>query len=421
METKTKNNIDIDLKNNIDRANRIKLIYIMQEFSPDVGGWALNLFKELSRYMDVVVLARPYKHSIRKAYQIEYVNKYFKVVRYKAAEVKGILFPKNLIPILRREYKRDKLIVQMDEFFKPYTLQAAKWCRDHSVPYIISSRMRPRKGLARYLMLFLFRELAQDAVLRASKIIATQGDCSKTEFQKWFWLAEDSNFEIIPSGLSVREFKKNGKFKPEKDKENIILCVGRVEKIKRLDLALRAFDNLLFWQPDAELWIVGKIKREEMLRLNKLINQLRMRRYEAGKFNQQIRKVTLIKKGKNVKFFGGVENKDLPKFYSKAKLLWNTSETEGICFSFLEAMAFSLPIIAWKVGGNPGVVESGHNGWLFKFGNIHSMVIKTMRILGSDQLREGMGNNGYQKLMKEFDIKKNSKKLLNVYTDALLT
>ena len=47
----------------------------MQEFSPDVGGWAMHLFSELSKFIDVTVLAQPYKHSIKEAKDVEIIHR----------------------------------------------------------------------------------------------------------------------------------------------------------------------------------------------------------------------------------------------------------------------------------------------------------------------------------------------------------
>ena len=379
---------------------RIKLIYIMQEFSPDVGGWAMHLFRELSKYIDVVVLAQPYTHSIKKSKSIEIINSHFKVIRYQGYRLKGMIYPTDLKSILELE-RADNCIVQCDEFFKFYTIQAAKFCRDAEpvIPFIISSRMRYRKGLVREFGIVFFRELAQDAVLRTYKIIATQGICSKDEFKRWFSLKQDSDFEIIPSGIDIQEFKRD--YIEEKDKKDIILYVGRVYPIKRMDLALKVFKKILYHKPKAELWIVGKEDDNELIKLNSLMKRLE------------------FEHGREVKFFGGVDNEDLHEYYSKAKVLINTSETEGICFSFLEGMSFKLPIVTWDVGGNSGVVHPGYNGFLNPFGEINHMALDIVKLLNNDNLRKELGENGFKLLKKEFDIKINAKKLLKVYEGAV--
>jgi glycosyltransferase involved in cell wall biosynthesis len=128
-----------------------------------------------------------------------------------------------------------------------------------------------------------------------------------------------------------------------------------------------------------------------------------------------------LTKGDKVKFFGGLENKDLPKIYSQATVFVNTSENEGICFSFLEAMAFKIPILAWDVGGNSTVIENEVTGYLYDFGDIERMSIGILKLVSKRHidLRKKMGIMAFNKLKKEFDIKKNVQKLLRVYQEAL--
>jgi glycosyltransferase involved in cell wall biosynthesis len=374
---------------------RIKLIYIMQEFSPDVGGWGMHLFSELSKFVDVTVLAQPYKHSIKQAKDLEVINEHFKIIRYKGYELRGMVYPVDLKSLLELE-KTDNCIVQMDEFFKFYTIQAAKWCKKKGIPYIISSRMRPRPGVLRDAAMILFKDLADEAVAGAYKIIATQGKVSKDEFLRWYPLKKDSDFVIIPSGINLDRINKRNSFN-----KKIILNVARVYPIKRIDLLLEIFTKVLKSHKDVELWIVGKEEDKELLKLTKIMKRLGLNH------------------GEQVKFFGGVPNKELDIFYSQASIFANTSETEGICFSFLEAMSFELPIVAWDVGGNSGVVENTKTGFIIPFGDTEAFASRLSQLLGDDDLRKKIGSAAYKKLKEEFDIKVNVQKLLKVYRGAL--
>ena len=147
--------------------------------------------------------------------------------------------------------------------------------------------------------------------------------------------------------------------------------------------------------------IIGKEDDDELLKLTKVMKKLG------------------LKHGKEVKFFGGVPNKELYKYYSQAKVFVNTSETEGICFSFLEAMAFKLPIVTWDVGGNSGVIENEKTGFIVPFKDIEDFSTKLSKLLGDENLRKKMGNAAYIKLQKEFNIKTNVQRLLKVYKEAL--
>lgn len=66
------------------------------------------------------------------------------------------------------------------------------------------------------------------------------------------------------------------------------------------------------------------------------------------------------------RFMGQTANADVLKFYKEnsVDVLVNTSETEGLPVSMMEAMSYGIPVIATNVGGVAEIVEHNHNGLL---------------------------------------------------------
>ena len=60
---------------------------------------------------------------------------------------------------------------------------------------------------------------------------------------------------------------------------------------------------------------------------------------------------------------------DVPKILQALDGFVLNSDTEGLSYAVLEAMACSLPIIATEVGANPELIENGVHGWLYAVGN----------------------------------------------------
>ena len=56
----------------------------------------------------------------------------------------------------------------------------------------------------------------------------------------------------------------------------------------------------------------------------------------------------------------------MPPFYHSLDLYLNTSVHEGIPMSILEAMAYSLPVVAPDVGGISEVVSNSEDGYLIE-------------------------------------------------------
>ena len=65
-------------------------------------------------------------------------------------------------------------------------------------------------------------------------------------------------------------------------------------------------------------------------------------------------------------FPGSVKNEDLMKYYRKYPVDWfvNTSSSEGLPVSIMEAASFGIPVIATDVGGTSEIVRRGETGFL---------------------------------------------------------
>ena len=78
----------------------------------------------------------------------------------------------------------------------------------------------------------------------------------------------------------------------------------------------------------------------------------------------------LLDEKKNVEYIfkGKVDKEDILKYYADnhIDLFVNTSESEGIPVSIMEAMSFGIPVVATDVGGTCEIVKTGENGHLLE-------------------------------------------------------
>lgn len=65
-------------------------------------------------------------------------------------------------------------------------------------------------------------------------------------------------------------------------------------------------------------------------------------------------------------FAGEVKNEQLMEFYKTTPVdcFVNTSSSEGLPVSIMEACSFGIPVLATNVGGTGEIVKDGKNGWL---------------------------------------------------------
>ncbi|MDD5136951.1 MAG: glycosyltransferase [Candidatus Omnitrophica bacterium] len=93
--------------------------------------------------------------------------------------------------------------------------------------------------------------------------------------------------------------------------------------------------------------------------------------------------------------------------------------SEGFGLSLLEAMALKVPCIASRTGGISEIIENGRSGLLVKAGCADSIARAILEFTGNPALRREMALGGYNKVMKDFDIRNNVKILERLYEDCL--
>ena len=97
---------------------------------------------------------------------------------------------------------------------------------------------------------------------------------------------------------------------------------------------------------------------------------------------------------------------DVAEIVKETESPLSTSLFEGLSNSIMEAMEFSLPIVATDVGDNKELIVSGKNGFLTNVGDIEDISTKLLKLIVDDKLRVQMGLNSYIYLKDNFSIEK---------------
>jgi len=113
------------------------------------------------------------------------------------------------------------------------------------------------------------------------------------------------------------------------------LFVGRLERVKGIDLLIRAFEKLAGGGSEATLEIIGT---------GSLQNE--MGDYVLGHHLEH-----------RIRFLGGVSNEELKRAYRRSDCLLIPSRSESLPLVFSEAAQFGLPVIAADVGDLRHFVE----------------------------------------------------------------
>ena len=112
-----------------------------------------------------------------------------------------------------------------------------------------------------------------------------------------------------------------------------------------------------------------------------------------------------------VNLMGQVSNQQVKDFYrnEKVDLFVNVSTTEGLPVSMMEAISFSIPVVATDVGGVGEIVKDGYNGFFVPADFTDEELAEKIRkiINSSNEERINMRRNARRFWEENFDAQKN--------------
>lgn len=194
------------------------------------------------------------------------------------------------------------------------------------------------------------------------------------------------SFYTILNGVDLKEFNGNIDLKKRSglglgSDETILICVGRLVKIKGYNILIEAI-SLLHSDVAFKLIIVGDGPDRENIEY--LISQKRL-------------------KGK-VKLLG--QKDDVPDLLKLSDCFVLSSYSEGLSCSIIEAMAAGLPVVATDVGGNRELVKDGVSGYIVPPGDATVFAKRLQSIINDKNKRKSFGNMAFNIAKNNFSIEK---------------
>ncbi len=177
---------------------------------------------------------------------------------------------------------------------------------------------------------------------------------------------------VIPNFVDTGEFRPDV---PHADiekkyglkKKRVVIFVGRLHPVKRVDELIRAYKSVQEKIPDAVLLICGE--GEEKEKLKTLAEELNTR---------------------GVVFCSRIPRQEVPKHLCAADVFVLPSAIEGQPNALIEALACGLPIVGTDVEGIRDTVEDGRTGLLVPAGDTAALAEAIIRILSDASLRKKM-------------------------------
>lgn len=201
---------------------------------------------------------------------------------------------------------------------------------------------------------------------------------------------------VIYNGIPTTRFVSSaGRDNAKKEKDVVLLHVGRFAPQKNHLLLMEAFALAVKEYPTMQLWLVGD-----------------------GPLRPAVEKALAEIKLEGEVLFLGIRD-DVPELLAGCDAFILSSDYEGVPLAVLEAMAASKPVIATAVGGVPELVEDGLTGVLVPPRDPQALAQGILRLVKDPGLRQRMGKAAQKRALELFDIARTAREYEALYLKLL--
>jgi glycosyltransferase involved in cell wall biosynthesis len=185
------------------------------------------------------------------------------------------------------------------------------------------------------------------------------------------------------------------------ERSPLILFVGRLEKSKGAEFAIRAAAEVQNQLPSAELVLIGDGSlRPELEQLAR--QSLRLHR-----------------------FLGFLPPDEVREWLNRSSVVCvpsirrRSGEEEAFGMICAEAQAVAKPVVAFQSGGIPEIVCHSNTGYLVPEGDWRAMARYLVLLLQNDELRKRFGQAGRELVLRQFDLEHCTRQLERTYATVI--
>lgn len=206
---------------------------------------------------------------------------------------------------------------------------------------------------------------------------------------------------VVYNGLDIQRFEPRMSREQARQQigvginDSIVTIVARLEPQKNHRMFLDMAAELVRRKTAARFLVVGD---------GSLGQQLRQGANERGLSD-------------TVSFLGNRPNVEEILWATDVSVL--TSNYEGLSNVLLESMASGVPVVATDFAGVEELISNGETGFVVRRGDVSGMADRIESLLRNADQRRRVGEAGKQLVREGFSVEAMSRRLLDVYEDAL--
>jgi D-inositol-3-phosphate glycosyltransferase len=280
---------------------------------------------------------------------------------------------------------------------------AASWAHvAHTLGLVKNQRLASGARPEPVMRIQIEGEIAQQADLLIASTADEAGELVRS------YGASPDRVVVVPPGVDLATFRPldrvAARHKIGYSTEPLLLFVGRLERLKGVEIAIRALALLKGRaQPDLRLLVLGEDARQGGVRDGDESEKERLKAVASA-----------LGVRDRVDFLGSVAHHELPYFYSAAVACVMPSYSESFGLVGLEAQACACPVVASGVPGLRSVVRDEVSGYLIDGDDPAAYAERIGRLLADPELARQMGLHG-SLLAQRFSWKRTADRLETLF------
>ena len=231
-------------------------------------------------------------------------------------------------------------------------------------------------------------EIEQRTMALADRVVAATAADRRQMLEHY--LLPPGKISVVPGGVDLERFQPRDQAAARRAlgirASKVLLFVGRIQRLKGIDLLLHAAARLVRDDPaladELRVLVVGGRSPED----------------GNGPESQELRRLGRLAQrlglGAQVEFVGAVDQARLPLYYAAADVTVIPSLYESFGLVAVESMACGTPVVAARVGGLATTIQDGHTGYLVPWRDPTLYAERLAALLGDPALRRRLGENG---------------------------
>jgi len=375
----------------------LKILQIISVFNPKFGGEVnvcYNLSKQLSKNgHSVTILTTNYEFDTNFAQTLQEFG--VEIIPCPTVINLGFFIYTPLIKSWLRDNVKNFEVIHMHTFRSYQNNCVSYYALKNNILYLVQAHGSVLPFFEKQNLKKFYDIVWGNQILNgATKVIAL------TKFEKEQYCimgVQENKIEIIPNGIDLSQFSNlpaKGIFRSKygiPKNEKIILFLGRIHKIKGIDLLVDAYSNLLKEIPDATLVIVGPDDNY----LSIIDDQIQRKKLD-----------------KNPLFTGPLYNQDKLEAYVDADVFVLPSRYEMFGTTILEAWACETPVVVTTGCLLADIIRKA--GYVTEF-NSTELKNAIVILLSDELLRKKLGYTGKTIVKSDFDNRNVTQKIESLY------